>query len=90
MTKTKRIQQQMKQVLHSPLHQSAIAVEKQVTRVPTVLKKTLIQETIGLLNVQHSICKQKRAGRRLRMMRVWNQMLLAQAITPVEHGVGCK
>jgi len=26
----------------------------------------------------------------MRMMIVWNQMLLAQAIALVDHGVGCK
>jgi len=35
--------------------QTAIVVEIQVTRIPTVLKKTLIQETNGLLKVESSI-----------------------------------
>jgi len=30
----------MKLVLHSPLHQTAIVLERQVTRVPSVLKIT--------------------------------------------------
>jgi len=51
MTKIKITLQQMKLVLRSPIHQSAIVVARQVTRVPTVLKITLVQETNGLLNV---------------------------------------
>jgi len=61
-----RTLQQMKLVLPSPLHQTAIVVEGQVTRVPTVLKKIPVQETNGLLNMQSSIYRQKRT---IEMMR---------------------
>jgi len=59
------------------LHQTAIAAERQLTRVPIVLKNIPVQETNGLLNVQSSICKQKRTIEMMMKIRAWIRMLLA-------------